>query len=271
LATANPYVLAAGAAGLVLIVTTFGLRPDGRLHAVFLDTGRGDAVYIRTPGGEQLLIDGGYDPRQTLAELGRQMPFWDRTLDLVILTSPDDDRLNGLLSVLERFDVALVGYSPESRDSAMVAQWQTLLRQRAAGTSGELRQGDGWDLEPDVRLSVLWPPPDREGPLVLQLSYGEIRVLLMGDATTVVEEALVDAYGTALQSQVLQLPRQGTRTCCSVGLLQTVAPEVAVVQGNRLDDITRAKLMDVHLYTTGSRGAVEIVSNGSDVEVRTHR
>jgi competence protein ComEC len=271
LALIHPYGLAAGSAGLVLLVAYFSLRPDGRLHLVFLDTGRGDALFLRTPGGRQVLIDGGYDSRQTLAELGRQMPFWDRTLDLVILTSPDDDRLNGLLPVLERFDVTLVGDSPESRDAPSAAQWQRVMQQRAPGTSSVLHQGDGWDLEPDLRLSVLWPPPDREGPLVLQISYGEVRMLLMGDAPTTVEKALVATYGPALHSRVLQLPRQGRRTCCSVELLQAVAPEVAVVQGSRLDDITRAKLMDAQLYTTASRGAVEIISDGTYLDVRTRR
>jgi beta-lactamase superfamily II metal-dependent hydrolase len=199
------------------------------------------------------------------------MPFWDRTLDFVVLTSPDDDRLNGLLPVLDRFDVAHVGHSPESRDAPAAAQWQRVVQQRALGTSVALQQGDGWDLEPDLRLSVLWPPPDREGPLVLQISYGEVKVLLMGDATTIVEMALVETYGPALRSQVLQLPRQGRRTCCSVELLQAVAPEVAVVQGDLLDDITKAKLLDVSLYQPVRHGAVEIVSDGTNLAVRTRR
>lgn len=262
------YLLAAGIAVVVLVIAALVTRPDGKLHVVFLDTGQGDAVYIRAPGGQQALIDGGADARQTLAELGRQMPFWDRSLDLVILTSPDDDRIGGLVSVLERYEVAFVGHSPEVREGSTYTHWVALLEQRPPGTTGALQGGDVWQLGPDVALRVLWPPRGQPGPLVLELDYGTTRMLLMGDTTTVVEAALVEAYGPSLRSRVLQLPRQGVKTCCSVALLQAVAPEVAVVQGNRLDAITQAKLRDIPLYRTADRSTVEIISDGSDVRVR---
>jgi len=268
LGRAAHYLLAMGVSIVVLLVIALIAQPDGQLHAVFFDTGQGDAVYIRAPGGQQALIDGGADARQTLAELGRQMPFWDRNLDLVILTSPDDDRIGGLVPTLERYEVAFVGHSPEVHESSTYTYWRTLLEQRPPGTTGALQGGDVWQLGRDVALSVLWPPPGEQGPLVLGLDYGATRVLLMGDATTVVEAALVEAYGPRLRSQVLQLPRQGVKTCCSVALLQAVTPEVAVVQGNRLDAITQAKLRDVPLYRTAERAAVEIVSDGSDIHVR---
>ncbi len=267
----NPYVRAGAGAVIVLGALYFGVRPDDKLHVVFFDTGEGDAVFIRTPGGRQVLIDGGADSRQTLAEVGRQMPFWDHSLDLAVLTSPDDDRLSGLIPALERYDVAYVGYGPEAREDGAFEQWQSLIDRRLAGTSGELRQGDVWDLEDDVRLEVLWPPSDREGPLVLRVSHGEVRMLLMGDATTVVEGVLVEAYGADLRSQVLLLPRQGVRTCCSAALLQAVAPEVATVQGDRLDDVVRAKLMDTPLYETSRQGTVEVISDGGTIRVRTRR
>ncbi len=268
LGRAARYLLAAGIAVVVLLAITLVTRPDGKLHVIFLDTGNGDAVYIQAPNGQQALIDGGADARQTLSELGRQMPFWDRSLDLVILTSPDDDRIGGLVPALERYEVAFVGHSPEVREGSTYTHWRALLEQRPPGTAGALQGGDVWQLGPDVVLSVLWPPPGEQGPLVLGLDYGATRVLLMGDATTVVEAMLVEAYCPSLRSQVLQLPRQGVKTCCSVALLQAVAPEVAVVQGNRLDAITQAKLRDTSLYRTAERGTVEIVSDGSDVHVR---
>ncbi len=267
----HPYSTAAGGATLVLVVAFLTLQPDGKLHVAFLETGRGDAVLIRMPDGSSVLIDGGYDPRQTLAEMGRQLPFWTRRVDQVILTSPDDDRLNGLVAVMERYEVGWVGTGPGTRESTTYAQWQTLLQERPTGTVTGMHQGDGRDLGQGVQLDVLWPPPEREGPLVLQLTHGEVKVLLMGGATTVVEKALVERYGATLQSQVLALPRQGVKTCCSVDLLQAVAPVVAVVQGNRLDDVTQAKLMDTRLYVTANRGTVEIVSNGRNVGVRTRR
>ena len=100
--------------------------PDGRLTVTFLDVGQGDAIFIQTPSGKQLLIDGGPDPEALHRELGRVMPFWDRSLDLIVLTHPDADHLNGLVSVLERYEVALVAETGVESTSAQYASWQAL-------------------------------------------------------------------------------------------------------------------------------------------------
>jgi len=54
-----------------------------------LDMGEGDAIFIQTPSGRQVLVDGGPSEAVLLSQLGRQMPFWDRTLDVVVLMHPD--------------------------------------------------------------------------------------------------------------------------------------------------------------------------------------
>src|SRR5450759_3982923 len=79
--------------------------PDGRLHVYFLDVGQGDAIFVRTPDGRQILVDGGPSPEALLNQLGEVMPFWDRSLDLVVLTHPDADHMTGLVALLERYQV----------------------------------------------------------------------------------------------------------------------------------------------------------------------
>ena len=92
------------------IVAWLALRqlPDDRLHVYFLDVGQGDAILVQTPDGRQILIDGGPNPTALLSELSAALPFWDRSLDLVVLTHPDGDHLTGLLTVLDRYQVARV-------------------------------------------------------------------------------------------------------------------------------------------------------------------
>ena len=133
--------------------------PGGRLTVAFLDVGQGDAIFIETPSGVQILVDGGPDPDALHRELGGVMPFWDRTLDVVVLTHPDADHLNGLVSVLERYDVARVAETGVASPSAQYASWRRLvevepdvetLRAYAGQT---LRTADG------VVISVLNPPP----------------------------------------------------------------------------------------------------------------
>ena len=270
----NRTVVVAGAAVVVLIGVAIVAQPDGRLHVVFLDVGNGDAVFIRTPTGRQALIDGGSDARRTLAALGKQMPFWDRTLDLVVLTSPDKDRLNGLVPVLSRYEVTTVATSSEPGQGETYEAWAEALAARPTESWAPVAGSALLELDPDVTLHVLWPPAHIAGPLVLQVTYDEVCFLLLGDATTVVEEALVGVYGAGLQSEVLQLARQGAQTSTLAVLFQAVAPQAVVVgldEGRTLSSYVLARIMDVPLYQTGHDGTVDVRSNGVTVDIRTSR
>jgi competence protein ComEC len=122
-------------ATLVLLVLAFAFwqgLPDGKLHVVFLDVGQGDAIFIETPSGKQVLIDGGPSETQVLAQLANQMPFWDRSLDMVVLTHPDADHINGLVPVLERYQVATVLHRQIALDSETYAYWLALVAEEGA-------------------------------------------------------------------------------------------------------------------------------------------
>jgi competence protein ComEC len=86
--------------------TTFNLAlwPDNNLHVSILDVGEGDSILIQN-GNQNILIDGGPSPQAVCLELSRKLTFWNRRLDLVILTHPHLDHLNGLIEVIKRFKV----------------------------------------------------------------------------------------------------------------------------------------------------------------------
>jgi competence protein ComEC len=268
---------AIGLAVLVLIPVGLYTVPDGRLHVTFLDVGRGDAIFIRTPQGRQFLIDGGPDALRTLSWVGRQMPFWDRQLDGVILTSPDEERLTGLVPVLERYRVARVAHAPQMGAGAHYDRWRALLAEREAATVEAWRRGDLWTLGNEIWLRALWPPEGSEGPLVLQLVYGETTFLLAGAATTVVEAALVERDATGLDSSVLLVPGHGARTAATPAFVQAVEPEIAVISADSASaydgpsETVLARLMDVPVYRTDRHGNVTCVSDGTTVSVRTSR
>ncbi|MDZ4227775.1 MAG: MBL fold metallo-hydrolase, partial [Candidatus Levybacteria bacterium] len=77
---------------------------DKKLHVVVCDVGQGDAIFIRTPQGSDILIDGGPD-NSVLNCLGKHMPFWDRTIEVMILTHPHSDHFMGLFAVLNNYKV----------------------------------------------------------------------------------------------------------------------------------------------------------------------
>jgi competence protein ComEC len=265
--------VAGALAMLALLFLYLASAPDGRLHVRFMDVGAGDAIFVRTPDGKQVLIDGGADAPATLSEVGRAMPFWDRRLDMVILTSPDADRLAGLVPVLERYTVDFVALGAELGQGSVHARWRELLDARTPESVGALWAGLAWDLDRDVTLEALWPDPGVAGPLVLRLRHGDVSFLLSGDATTLVEEALVAREGHELKCTVLHLARHGAATSSTPAYLEATAPAFAVVSPGAPPrppaPVVLARTMDTPLHRVDRDGTVEFVSDGRDVHIRT--
>ena len=262
--------------------------PDGRLTVTFLDVGQGDAIFIQTPSGKQILIDGGPNPEALERELGRVMPFWDRTLDVVTLTHPDADHLNGLVSVLERYDATLIVDTGVPSTSAGYAAWRRLVHDSDAGrldayAGQQLRTGDG------VIISVLNPPgelpawtPDlrNNSGVTLRVAYGAVSFLLPADIHHYAEEALV-ASGARLQATVLKAAHHGSATSSSQAFLNAVAPEAVVVSAGRENKFGHpspevverlaAVVGEGGLYVTAERGPVRFATDGERLSVETER
>ena len=130
---------------------------DGRLHVTFLDVGQGDAVFIETPDNRRVLVDGGPHPLEAARAVSDQLNFWERDLDLVVLTHGDEDHFRGLTEVVRRYrpDVMLEG--------GLRSQNPLYLElDRAIKEAGVQRiqavRGQRIELGEAVRLEVLHPP-----------------------------------------------------------------------------------------------------------------
>jgi len=261
-----------------------GLRgsPDGRLHIFFLDVGQGDAIFISTPDGRQILVDGGPSPDALLDELGDVMPFWDRSLDLVVLTHPDADHMNGLLVVPERYRIGRVVDSALSAGSDDAAAWAAVLSTSeiphiTVFRGAQLRAGN-------VLLTVLGPPAnlsaaaagDNAASLVLRLDYGRTSALLTGDAPEAVETEMLAAT-LPLDVDVLKVGHHGSADSTSGAFVAAVSPQLAVIQvgsGNSFGHPAPAvldRLRDVEVLRTDLNGRVEAISDGTAWQVRSRR
>jgi competence protein ComEC len=132
-------------------------QPDGKLHISFLDVGQGDATLIQTPGGRYILIDGGLYPSVLNDHLGREIPFWDRSVDLVIATHPDEDHVAGLPGVFDRFGV---GQLITNGQPAQEESYQALMdiATKHAVPIHQAKAGEIIELGDGVRLEILNPP-----------------------------------------------------------------------------------------------------------------
>ena len=111
----------------ILVWSAALTMPDDKLHVSFLDVGQGDAILIQTPNGQDILIDGGPDSQKINLELSEKLPFWDRTIDLVVCTQPHADHVTGLIDVLQRYKVKQVLDPGVSYDSSIYQEWLRLI------------------------------------------------------------------------------------------------------------------------------------------------
>lgn len=155
-------------------------RRDGTTHVIVPAVG-GDVLLIASPSGQTILIDGGADPAATVSWLGSELPFWSRSLDLVILTRADDQTLPGQIAILRRYSAAVIAYVPPVRSTARFEAWREL----ALNNRGSLRV-----LKPNLRLNVgtieLEVLSAERGRATLRIMIGQMRVyalqsLLDGD------------------------------------------------------------------------------------------
>ena len=138
---------------LVLVWSAVFSLPDQHLHLTFCDVGQGDATLISYQN-EQILIDGGPD-NQVLGCLSQKMPFWDRTIEMIVLTHPEDDHFGGLIDVIKRYNVKQFVINSVINDKPSFWDfYQTVLEEKAPIYSP--KAGDKMESGP-IHLSVLWP------------------------------------------------------------------------------------------------------------------
>ena len=271
---------------VVILVWSVALTtPDDKLHVSFLDVGQGDAILIQTPNGQDILIDGGPDPQKINLELGESLPFWDRTIDLVVCTQPQADHVTGLVEVLLRYKVKQVLEPGVSYNSSIYQEWLRLVEDKGIEYN-IARAGQEVDLGNGIKMEVLNPPAtlyegtshdvDNNG-VVLKLSWGKVSFLFTADIREEAEFELIGQRAN-LKSTVLKVAHHGSGTSTSPQFLAAVAPEVAVISvgadntfGHPSPDVVERlidRLGEDNVYRTDEDGTIEFITDGERLWVK---
>lgn len=237
------FLVALVAVAGVIWYAVFYFEARQNLLVTFFDVGQGDAIFIEN-AGNQILIDGGPGDR-ILAKLGREMPFWDREINLLILTHPHADHLDGLLEVLKRYDVGMALESGIEHSIPEYQEWRELLQKRNSQVL-IARAGQKINVGKGVTIDILAPFEDfsgkslknpHEANIVGRLTHGESSIIFMGDAERSLEYRLLfeshDSKFIILDSDVLKVGHHGSKTSSSEGFLQAVSPEITIIQVGR--------------------------------------
>jgi len=205
----------------------------GILTVAFLDVGQGDAIFIESPTGKQILLDGGPDG-SILSGIGALLPFYDRSIDMLIVSNPDKDHFAGFIDVLKNYQVGNIMEPGTIPNTEIYKIFKEFVREEGA-TSVLARRGMNIDLGGGVYLQILFPDRDvsglstNDGSIIAKLIYGDISFLLPGDTTQNIEKYLVGLDGSNLDVDVLKLAHHGSKTSSSEPLLAVTTSEYAVI------------------------------------------
>ncbi|TAK73062.1 MAG: MBL fold metallo-hydrolase [Dehalococcoidia bacterium] len=262
----------------------FALWPSApaQLRVTVLDVGQGDAIFIRTPSGQTVLVDGG-SGGAVVRGLGDELPWNDRTIDLLVLTHPQRDHAAGLIDVLARHDVRRVLAGPGVARGPTYDAWLAAVSDEGLAID-TARQGVSIDLGDGVRVDVVGPnatmAEDRESnnsAAVLRLTWRDVSFLLTGDIEADAERALL-AAGVDVRATVLKVAHHGSTTSSTPAFLAAVRPSIAVVSAGRdnafghpAQEVVREIEAYAPVYNTAESGAVRFETDGHRIDVSTGR
>ncbi len=220
----------------------------GFFEVTFFDIGQGDAAFVRTLQGQQIVIDGGPDTA-ILEKVAKEIPFWDKTIDLVILSHPAADHMTGLIGVLEKYKVKNIVWNGIRKDTEIFKTWvRALEREKEEGAVVSIARAPGKiPLESKgcaQFLDILYPIDDIAGQVfiddndtavVVRVVSCDYSVLFTGDLTATGEKQILqNAYN--VHADVLKVGHHGSKTSSSQEFIEAVSPDVAVIssgQGNQ--------------------------------------
>lgn len=263
----------------------FSFRPNNKLKVYFFDVGQGDAAMIETPNRDQVLIDGGPD-NSILSKLGRAMPFYDRTIELVILTHPDSDHLAGLVEVMKNYEIGAILTNGRNCASAICQEFIRLVKQKNIKTIvADIGQKINFGL--GVKMDILLPAKpslvkttkgkdeDNNLSIISRLAYGADSFLFTGDAEAKEEVELISSYPD-LKAEVLKVAHHGSKNSTNESLLDKIKPKLSVISVGaknryghpRTETLEKLKKIGAEILRTDLGGDIKLESGGKGVLIR---
>lgn len=250
------------------------------LSVSFLDVGQGDAIFIQSPSGTQILVDGGPDG-SVLRELSKKMPFWDRTIDAVIESHPDKDHIAGLVEVMKRYDVGTFLEPGIENDTAPTVALAKAVREEKGIEDVRARRGMRLHLGGGAYADILFPDRDVDtietntGSIVMKVVYGDTSFFLSGDSPQAVEKYLTALDGENLKSTVLKAGHHGSKNSSAEEFVKAVAPEYVVYSrgcdntyGHPAFEVSALmKRLQIPTLDTCEKGTITFQSDGVAVSV----
>jgi competence protein ComEC len=268
--------------------------PEKKLSLIACDVGQGDAI-LATYGMTQVLYDGGPNNR-VLDCLARYMPFWDRTIEVVVMSHPQRDHFYGLIEVFKRYNVGefvTSGLGSSSQEYQVLAGLVGSSNAKVVNNADRVELGNGAiyldivhptnafissvQVKKSTDNSVLGAFTSGNDPndfsVVVHLKYKEFDALLTGDAGPEVIDDIL-ATGEIKDVEYMKVPHHGSKNGLNLDLLQAATPEIAVISVGKnqwghphQEVLDMLRVAGVQILRTDEVGDVIIVSDGDTYRV----
>ncbi len=260
---------------------SFAEKKENFLEVTFLDVGQGDAILIETPKEQNILIDGG-EGQQIIKRLGEELAWWDKKIDLMILTHPHSDHVGGLVDVLKRYTVSKVLYTGATHSSPDYIAWLEAIKEKNISLK-IVNHPQKIQLGENLFLEIIFPKEQNDidertnlnnSSIVVKLVYGQNSFLLTGDAEMEVEKKLL-ANRDGLKADVLKVGHHGSNTSSMDIFLQAVQPSYAVIEVGENNSfghpsprvIKRLERRGIKIFRTDINGSIKFTSDGVNLKI----
>ncbi|MBU0648314.1 hypothetical protein KJ855_03995 [Patescibacteria group bacterium] len=202
----------------------------------FFDIGQGDSFLIQTRHNTQILIDGGPD-NTILSHLSDSIPFYDKTIELSILTHPHEDHLNGILYTNDYYRIEKTIFNKIPYDNSTFDSFKKeITNQNISFSPGQA--GQRIIIDNQYYLDILYPFNNynandsldiNDQSIALKLTSPHASILFLADLSSDIEQKLIDKYGDLLDIDIIKIGHHGSKYSTSKLLLQTTTPDIAVI------------------------------------------
>ncbi|MCF7844070.1 MBL fold metallo-hydrolase [Candidatus Gracilibacteria bacterium] len=272
---------------VISITIIFSVIKPQKLKVSFFDVGQGDAIFVQTPSGKQLLIDGGAT-NIVLSRLADEMSYFDNDIDVIVATHPDADHVTGLIPVLEKYRIHTIVVSPSKGKTQMSDDLNKKIIDELADLH-TAHTGDVIDFHDGVTATILYPGKNykeknndtNDASVIVVINYGSESFLLTGDLPSTSEPELISSGLLSFTKNitVYKAGHHGSKTSSGEQLLSYIHPEYAVISAGKdnryghpsTEAIDRLQKYSKEIISTIDRGTISFVTDGRMMEVKTQK
>jgi len=253
------------------------------LQVDFLNVGQGDSTFIETPQGHQIMIDGG-PSSAVLGKLAYLMPFFDKDLDLIVLTHPEKDHMQGLLEILKSYKADYILWNGVKKEGQDYQLWlATLEKQKNMGAKIIIADSQEKIKAGTAEIDILFPFESVENKeitsanntcVVVKLIYGKKSFLFTGDIDMATERKIVKS-GEDITSDVLKIAHHGSKYSSSPEILKSVSPFLAVISvgknsyGHPTQEVlNKLENFGIKVKRTDIAGDIKLLCDGNKIYAR---